>query len=107
MESRDIDLIVQGDVFLFKSEMPVGATKVDPVAGRFVIATGETTGHAHVAGGEVELYELEGVLYLKVAGPAEITHEEHLPLALELGTWQVGIVREFDPFLEECRNVAD
>ena len=107
MEPRETDLIVQGDAFFFKSGIPEAARKLGPAGGRFVIARGEATGHAHVAGGEIEVYEQNGVLYLKVTGPAEVTHEEHLPLPLPPGTWEVGVVREFDPFLEECRNVAD
>ena len=107
MESREIDLIVQGDVFFFKSEIPEASKKTDHPPGCCVVATGETAGHAHVARGRIEAYEVDGVLYLKVTGPAEVTHEEHLPLTLPPGKWQVGTVREFDPFTEECRNVVD
>ena len=107
MESREVDLMVQGDVFFLKSDIPEASKRADHPPGRIVVATGETTGHAHVASGPIEAYEADGVLYLKVTGLAEVTHEEHLPLTLPPGKWQVGTVREFDPFTEECRNVAD
>ncbi|MDA8389092.1 MAG: hypothetical protein M0Z58_10595 [Nitrospiraceae bacterium] len=107
MEPSGVDLIVQGDVFFFKSEIPAVSRKADHPPGRFVVAEGETTGHAHVARGRIEAYEVGGVLYLKVTGPAEVTHEEHRPLTLPPGKWQVGTVREVDPFTEECINVAD
>lgn len=107
MESREIDLIVQGDVFIFKAEIPEFARKLGSSDGSFVLAKGETTGHKHVARGEIEAYEQDGVLYLRVNSPSEVTHEEHMPISLPPGEWQVGQVREYDPFSEECRKVAD
>lgn len=72
----------QGDVLLhaFDGSIPDGATKLSPRGNRYVLADGEVTGHAHVieASDSVEVFEKDGVLYLKVVdAPENITHEEH------------------------------
>jgi len=101
-------MIVQGDVFFTKTEeIPKGAKRVARKVRGYVIAEGEATGHAHVVEDEVQLYEIEGVLYLHAGHKVEVRHEEHLPVTLSTGNWKVGIVREYDPFLEETRMVRD
>lgn len=100
----------QGDVLLKKvSAVPVGAKKRATVGGRYVVAEGETTGHAHalVASEAVEMYERDGVLYLNVKEPTSLVHEEHDTQTVEPGIYEVGIVREVDPFTEEVRSVRD
>ena len=101
-------MIVQGDVFFTRSDsIPKGAQVVNRKARGYVLAEGEATGHAHVIEDDIELYELEGVLYLRTGSEVEVKHEEHLPVILSNGIWKVGIVREYDPFLEETRRVGD
>ena len=73
--------------------------------GRAILALGETTGHFHEAHGEgVALYD-DGVL--EAPHGAEVTHQEHAPVAIPPGTYARSIVQEFDHFAEEARNVAD
>jgi len=74
-----------------------------------VLAYGEATGHCHqITQGDVELYENNGVLYLKViSNNAIVEHQEHLPLTLPAGDYVVEKVKEYDHFLEESRNVRD
>lgn len=97
-------LIQQGDVLI---------KKVDSIKGNklnhLTLAKGEKTGHHHtITEGECELYEENGVLYLRVnSDKATLTHQEHLPVEIEKGNYQIGIVREYDHFLEESRQVAD
>lgn len=101
-------MIVQGDVFFTRARLlPREAKAVERTARGYVIAEGEATGHAHVVADEVNLYEKDGVLYLRTTKTVEVRHEEHKPVSLQAGTWQVGIVREYDPFLEEARRVED
>ena len=75
-----------------------------------VLAFGEVTGHAHrlLDDADVEVYEREGTLFLRV-GPegAGVTHEEHGVGLIEPGAYQVGRVREYDHFAEEAREVRD
>jgi hypothetical protein len=71
---------VQGDVFFeVVDHLPVGAVPVSAQGGRYVIADGEVTGHAHAIAEEYgTMYEKDGVLYLSVGTkPAPLVHEEH------------------------------
>lgn len=101
-------MIVQGDVFFIKTRViPEEAKTLNRRSAGFVIAEGEATGHAHVIHDDIELYEKDGVLFIKTAKEAEVRHEEHLPVILSPGIWRVGIIREYDPFIEETRIVRD
>lgn len=94
----------QGDVII---------AKVDSVKGKklnhLTLAQGEKTGHHHtITEGEAELYEENGVLYLHVESEnATLSHQEHKPIVIEKGNYEIGIVQEYDHFLEEARRVAD
>jgi hypothetical protein len=101
-------MIVQGDVFFTKVRaIPQRARRVSRSERGYIIAEGEATGHAHIIKDNVELYENDGVLFIKTSKTVEVRHEEHLPVTLNPGIWKVGIVREYDPFLEEIRIVRD
>lgn len=72
---------------------------------RAILAEGEHTGHFHEAhGGGVAFYD-DGVL--EAPQGAEVTHQEHAPVTLPPGNYVRSIVKEYDHFLEESRNVAD
>lgn len=73
------------------------------------LAKGEKTGHHHtITEGDAELYEENGILYLHVKSEnATLTHQEHNPIIIEEGNYQIGIVREYDHFAEEAHIVAD
>lgn len=104
MESRPVKLVVQGDVFLTPCRIPDSAKELK----HRTLAKGEATGHAHVADSGV-LYENDGVLYLRTGDKmASIIHEEHKPVTLPANSeFVVGIVKEWDEFEEEARNVRD
>src|SRR4051812_2503449 len=96
-------LLRQGDVLL----VPVKAVpkQVEPVRrddGRVVLAEGEATGHAHtLQGSAVELVRAQRSrrLYLVVEGdvPAALVHEEHDPIAVAPGLYEVRRQREYEP----------
>ena len=101
-------MLVQGDVFLVKGSIP---NFVKPVAREprgFVLAEGEHTGHAHVIEDDIEVYEDEkGTMWIRCAEISTLTHEEHKPITIEPGEYQVGRILEYDPFTEEARRVQD
>jgi hypothetical protein len=74
-----------------------------------VLAEGEVTGHKHrISNGKAELYERDGVLYLRVLSPtALLTHEEHHAVTIPQGSWAVRLQREYEPNTENWRSVAD
>jgi len=100
----------QGDVLL----VPVASVPGEPAsvvsarrAERHVLAEGEATGHAHVVSGpglglvEWELprrwMARERRRYLVVEGEATLAHEEHLPLVVPAGVYEVRRQREYRP----------
>ena len=78
----------------------------DPVK---CLAEGEVTGHRHrISEGEAQLFERNGILYLKVLSPTAIlTHEEHAQVTIPQGNWKIRIQREYVPELAGWRSVAD
>ena len=75
-----MDQIRQGDIWIEQCEtIPSKAQEVRATGRRHVLAGGQATGHAHTieATPDVELYELNGVLYCRVIGAAVVRHPEH------------------------------
>ena len=95
--------IRQGDVLL----LPMAANTAGTKLSHLTLAEGEVTGHRHrISDGEAELYERDGVLYLRVlSATATLTHEEHRAIAIPQGNWMIRIQREYEP--EGWRYVAD
>lgn len=97
----------QGDVILRKVEsIPAGARLKSQT--NLVLAEGEVTGHYHgITQAGSEMFQLDNKLFIKVVEPATITHQEHHPVTLEPGVWEVGRVREFDYLSMMARAVQD
>ena len=95
----------QGDVVLIKIEKaPLGNKKTNNV-----IQEGEHTGHAHrITQGRAYILQTQELMYVRAeAGGATITHEEHLPVTIEEGDYEVRIVRQKDPFTKLVSRVVD
>lgn len=97
----------QGDVFLQPiAKLPAGLTP----RGNHVLAYGEVTGHSHqvadIAAADV-LVGPNGELYLSVKDErgAVIAHEEHGPITVPKGDYEVRIQREYQP--DSIRSVID
>lgn len=101
----------QGDVLLKRiSKLPSGTKMVIKNNNRneMVLAEGETTGHYHGICEDTScLIEIEGKRYLNLKKPATLNHQEHNPITLDPGIWQVGIVNEYDYFSQMKRKVVD
>ena len=97
----------QGDVLLVKVDaVPEGAKKRRVKSKRIVLAEGEATGHSHsLAAGGVALYEHDGRRFVDLSHTNTLEHEEHSPVGMDPGTYEVVRQREYSP--EEIRNVAD
>lgn len=108
----------QGDVLLKKvKELPNGCEKLDTR----VLQLGEVTGHKHqflqdnvevyiapeFKGQEMTITPDEGKFIVVLDSPSALTHEEHRPVIVEPGVYQVDIVREFDYDSMEARRVVD
>lgn len=85
------------------------AKQIQPENGKLILAYGEVTFHSHAAQAIPgnALYELDGQRYLETTDGTTITHEEHKPVQVPPGEYMIGIVREYDHFAEEAREVMD
>ena len=76
-----------------------------------VLAEGEVTGHHHriiAKPGEAELFKKGDAMLLRVlADSVQLVHEEHGPITIPQGEYDVSIVQEYDHFAEEARRVID
>lgn len=97
----------QGDVFLLKvDELPKGAKPVEKTENRVVLEYGEVTGHAHAIAADDATIYIEGARrYLEVCWEATLKHEEHAPIVLESGVYEIVRQREYHP--QELRYVLD
>lgn len=94
----------QGDVILIPEDLPKNRNEIKSP----VVQEGEHTGHAHrLTGGEYEQFEHKNVRYLRIVKPTTLKHEEHHPIEIPLGTYRIGIVKQFDYESHETRNVID
>lgn len=95
-------ILRQGDVLLIQAgELPDEAEE-EAVSGALVLVEGEATGHAHVVRSKrASLHRLAdwGERYLVVEGtrPVALSHEEHDPIAVLPGVWEVRRQREYSP----------
>jgi hypothetical protein len=103
----------QGDVGIVRiDQLPDGATDVTP-KDRIVLAYGEVTGHAHaIAPCQAREYSMAQAgaavrrfLTVIEGGLATVRHEEHAPIPLPSGVYEILQQREYTP--EAIRNVAD
>ena len=98
-----------GDILLKQiGELPKKTKKLN----HLVLAEGEVTGHKH----EVQVANKEdcrlmtdnqGRMYLEVATPSPLTHQEHDTIKIKKGVYVVEHEQEYDPFEEEIRRVQD
>ncbi len=77
-----------------------------------ILARGEATGHAHRIVdefAEVRTHPWDTARYLVVDGvePVTLEHEEHDPILVEPGAWEIRRQREYVPAARFTRWVSD
>ena len=98
----------QGDVLIKATNKPeVELTKAQKIDGRWILAEGEATGHAHAikAAKGVVLWMTAAAMYLEARRQVKIEHEEHAPIMLPPGWYEIRRQREYEP--DGWRQVAD
>ena len=109
----------QGEIRIDRvSALPDAITTaaVEHTPGGYIISHSES-GHHHLLSGGVEVMERtsgvpEGmkILYAIVKEPSRLYQDAaspHKPIDLDPGIYEMRIKREYDPFLEQARRVAD
>jgi hypothetical protein len=104
----------QGDVLIVRVPvLPKGTREVPrDEAGRVVLALGEATGHAHaIRDPDATLFELTGAevgqRFLEITREVTLRHEEHDPITLAPGTYEVRRQREYVSPKRRPRLIAD
>ena len=96
----------QGDVLLIQIGLHVVPLSSHPVSrdekNRIVLALGEATGHAHVIEDETAEMVQSGfspnsTRFIKAPEGATVTHEEHAPVTLPPGAYEIRMQREATP----------
>jgi hypothetical protein len=98
----------QGDVLIEQiASLPKTVKQQKPENGRIILARGEATGHHHsVHIDAADLWKTEGgEQFLQVKTETPVVHQEHAPILLPPGNYQVRRQREYTP--AAIRNVAD
>lgn len=110
--AKQIKQFRQGDVFIeqVKKQDEAKLTPISPDNKRVILAYGEVTGHAHAIDfNDAVLFEVPGSTpprrMLKVVKDTVLKHEEHGPIQLPIGWFEVKLQREYTP--EAVRNVLD
>jgi len=90
----------QGDILLRRVDvLPATSSVVARRDGRIVIAEGETTGHAHAIEAPPEeatlLATAQNARFLQLTAAVELRHEEHDPIAVAPGIYEVIQQREW------------
>lgn len=100
-----------GDLLL----KPVDSIPTDAIKlGTHTLAEGEATGHHHtLTSGQVLVFAPATVTddvakYVEVQSPeAVLTHQEHGPITLPEGQYEMSIEREYSPLDKVIRQVLD
>lgn len=108
---RNPQQVRQGDVLLVPVTLiPPEAQPVPREAGSTVLAHGEVTGHSHVINHKAaKLFAIPGTVeprrFLRAGRDVVLRHEEHRPIRIARGEYEVIIQREYDG--GETRQVVD
>lgn len=97
----------QGDVFLKPVASIPDTRPCTPRSGRFILAEGEATGHAHTiceVDGTLSI-DTEGRCFLRTEAGCELLHQEHAPILVAPGNYEILHQREYSP--EEILRVQD
>lgn len=107
----------QGEITIIKIDaLPKAETKpVERNAHGFIISHSETGNHHVLTGGEVmertdKVPEGMRIIYAALENPEDLVQDAPVPhegYKLDAGLYEFRIAREFDPFVEQARVVAD
>ncbi len=96
----------QGDVLLLPTRVPASAQELPVERGPLVLAGGERTGHSHsIDAACARLLAYRERRFIRVEQPTCLTHQEHSPIPIPPGEYEVIRQVEYSPFL--VRRVAD
>lgn len=108
-----MDSYLHGEVIVKKiKNLPTGLSIVKSKDKRYIIAPSETSFNHHCIEEKqgVEIYEKDGILYLKNDVPCKmfcVDESRHDTEVLPAGIWEINRAKEYDYLTEMVRSVAD
>ena len=95
----------QGDVLIKKIDYEIKGKKLN----HLTLAEGEKTGHNHqIISGLGQLIMMDNMMHLQIfSDTALLKHQEHGEIEIQKGDYKIEIVKEYDHFEEETREVLD
>lgn len=99
----------QGDVIIKKiTKLPSGEKKTDNQCKDKILAFGESTGHKHqIVDGSCEMFRILNKIYINALTECKLKHEEHKPITIPPGVYEVDTVRETDWVTKTIKKVVD
>jgi hypothetical protein len=102
----------QGDVIVRKvKDFPDGERIRDTLTNNKTLALGEATGHHHsfvdADDNAVDVFRILNKVYVDALKPSVLKHQEHNPITIPPGKYEIEIVRETDHMSGVTRRVAD
>lgn len=87
----------QGDVLIIEVQDRPAELRRARTRGLLVLAAGEVTGHAHVLDGSAASLHVDrsGRRYVRITERTKLRHEEHAPVTLLPGWYEVRHQREY------------
>jgi hypothetical protein len=96
--------LIQGDV-IFRTTVLNGLSKLTIVPDNIVV---KGDNHSHVlSNGVLFVDKSNDKKFILSTGNTVISHPTHAPITFPVGFYEVSIVKEYDHFLEESREVKD
>lgn len=102
-----------GEVNIFRAcALPKGINRIKGDGKKYIVADSETSGNHHCVEEKegVEMYEKDGVLYLKNTVPTDVfcmVKDRHDTITLEPGIWEIDRAQEWDYLTQQRRSVSD
>jgi len=90
----------QGDVLLKQAKIPTEAQELSTN----ILHKG--LDHEHKLVGVFKLYQYDDSIYLKSVD-CTLVHDEHSKIVIRSGEYKKDIVKEYDHWLEESREIID
>lgn len=104
-------MVRHGEIMFVPVDEPEGVTQV--ASGREYIAGHSESGHHHVVtSSDFEVYEKDGVRFVKMKEPGQVKHlktgpDKHETKTLAKGWFEIRAKNEFDYFANMLREVRD
>lgn len=111
--NKQTNVILHGEAMIFQSKLPSTASQIKPSNKQYhIIADSETTGNHHVIDNipGTTFYRAGDTMYMENTAKTNVRcvlADRHDTIAIEPGTWEFGIQKEYCHLTQQLTNVRD